>query len=276
MINKYPKLRRMLLLQDVLSQFQTKIKGDPMKGTNLNWDDEAIVEPIINDLQRCSRILKQPIATLLNPSIFDQEALLFMCEQLEKVLNQKISRVRKLKEFLKIEKSLRLNIIELVNAALKNDIRFFKDSGKRLRLRYELLFFIGSALIQSCLKEIASKVTKSFLEEWWEPICPICGRRPHVAKLKDKKRYLLCTFCGAEYLADQFLCVNCGNVDPYALKFLYPLKQQGLRIDFCEKCKHYIKVIEEERLEFSIPYGLEDTSTVILDIIATQKGLIRD
>ncbi|NWG09606.1 MAG: formate dehydrogenase accessory protein FdhE, partial [Nitrososphaerales archaeon] len=138
-----------------------------------------------------------------------------------------------------------------------------------------LILFIISALIQPCLEEIANKANPSFFEKWWQAQCPICGRRPIVARLKARKRYLICTLCGSEYLADQFLCVNCGNTDPASLKFLAPEGHLELRVDFCVKCKHYLKVIDQDKLKKAIPKGLEDIITIDLDFMAKNFGLIR-
>lgn len=271
MIRKYPKLRSLIVLYEEILQVHTLVEKDPKKGTKINWNDQQI----ISDLQQRSRTLKLPISVLLDPLIFDEGVLLRMCEELA-VLHREKNRVRGLKRVLEAVMSRRVGIIELVAAALKNDTRYFKDCGRRLRLKWNLLFFLASMLVQPCLKEIAHKVDRSFLEEWWRPTCPICGRKPYVAKIKTRKRYLLCPLCGAEYLADQFLCVNCGNTDPYTLKFLAPEGFPWLRVDFCEKCRHYTKVIDTDKLEFSIPDGLEDIFTVDLDMMAKDAGLVRD
>jgi FdhE protein len=131
-------------------------------------------------------------------------------------------------------------------------------------------------LIQPCLKEIARKIDSSTLDKWWQASCPVCGRLPVVARLRDRKRYLVCTFCSTEYLSDRFLCVHCSNKDPYTLSFLIDQTQPVLQIDFCTKCKHYLKVIDEAKLKEPIPKGLEDILTLDLDVLAKNKELLRD
>ncbi|MEM3584378.1 MAG: hypothetical protein QW193_03730, partial [Nitrososphaerales archaeon] len=67
----------------------------------------------------------------------------------------------------------------------------------------------------------------------------------------------------------------CGNVDPTTFKFLAPEGYQEFRVDFCEKCKYYLKVIDNSKLKKPIPKGLEDIITIDLDIMANSAGLKR-
>ncbi|MCP8313714.1 MAG: formate dehydrogenase accessory protein FdhE [archaeon] len=264
-------LRNPLEFHKMILQAQRQIRDDPKKGTSVNWDDKSIIE----DLQKNAREFNQPVAKFLNPSIFDSKALLYSCEQVVKALVEKGMKEDLSKKFLDELISEKISIIDSVSAALKGDAEYFEKYGERLGINPALILFTVSALIQPCLEEIAKKIDPSFLEKWWQALCPICGRRPMTARLRKRKRYLTCTLCGAEHLADLFLCVNCGNVDPTTLKFLAPEGHPELRVDFCEKCRHYLKVIDDDRLRSPIPRGLEDIMTLNLDFMAKSAGLIR-
>ncbi len=270
-ITEHLDLRNPLELHKMILQAQRQLRDDPKKGTNVNWDDKSIIE----DLQKKARESNQPIAKFLNPSIFDSKALLYGCEQVVKALIGKGMKEDLLKIFLDGLINGKTSILESVNAALKGDAEYFEKYGERLGVNPALILFIVNALIQPCLEEIAKKIDPSFLEKWWQALCPICGRRPMTARLKSRKRYLTCSLCGAEYLADLFLCVNCWNVDPSTLRFLAPEGYPEFRVDFCEKCKHYLKVIDEDKLKRPIPKGLEDVITLGLDVMAKNAGLIR-
>lgn len=264
-------LRNLLELHKMILQAQRQLRDDPNKGTSVNWDDKSIIE----DLQKNALKFNQPIAKFLNPSIFDSKALLFTCEQVVKVLIEKGMKEDLLEKFLEELINEKISILDFVGAALKEDAEYFGRHGEKLEVDPALILFIISALIQPCLEEIAKKTDSSLLEKWWQAPCPICGRRPITARLRARKRYLICSLCGAEYLADLFLCVNCGNIDPSTLKFLVPEDHPEFRVDFCEKCKHYLKVIDEEKLKKPIPKGLEDIMTIDLDIMANNAGLKR-
>ncbi len=267
----YPDLRNPLELHIMILQAQEEIRNDPKKGTSLSWEDKSLIE----DLQKKVHKSNQPIAKFLNPSIFDSRALINTCKRIVKALIEKGVEEDLLKRFLDELVSERISILDTAGAALRGDVEYFENHGKRLGTNPVLILFIASALIQPCLEEIAKKVDASFLEKWWQALCPICGRRPTTARLKARKRYLICPLCGAEYLADIFLCVNCGNVDPATLRFLSPEGYPEFRVDFCEKCKHYLKVIDEDKLKRPIPKGFEDIITIDLDIMANNAGLKR-
>jgi len=190
---------------------------------------------VIKDLEQHARGSRRPITSFLDPSIFDESLVLQVYQQVVLVLLKHGVDETRLKEFSAKLEKGGVDVAGLIKATIKGD----------------------------------------FLEEWWQAPCPVCGRIPVIAKLKERKRYLTCMFCGAEYLADLFLCVKCGNTDPPTQKFLRPEGSPEFRVDFCEKCKHYVKVIDEDRLKKPIPRGLEDILTLSLDLMAKDAGLIR-
>jgi FdhE protein len=87
---------------------------------------------------------------------------------------------------------------------------------------------------------------------------------------------LACIFCGTEYISDRFLCVYCDNKDPYSLKYLTNDSKSEFQIDFCTKCRHYLKVINEDKIKDPIPEGLEDLLTLNLDFVAKKADLKRN
>ncbi len=271
MIKDRPDLSNPLELHKKILEAQRQIRGSPKKGTNLDWADKSIID----DLQRKAVKSGQPIAIFIDSSIFDSKALLHTIEQVIGALIEKGVKEDWPKNLLDEVKRGETNILDLVSAALKGDVEYFNRHGERFGVSPALILFIVNSLIQPCLEEISKRVDPSFLERWWKAPCPICGRRPMVAMLRARKRHLSCTLCGAVYLADLFLCVNCENVDPYSLKFLAPEGHPEFRVDFCEKCMHYLKVVDESRLKNPIPRGFEDMMTIDLDLMAKRAGLIR-
>ncbi|MEM3382825.1 MAG: formate dehydrogenase accessory protein FdhE [Nitrososphaerales archaeon] len=270
-IKDYPDLYNPLELYKMILQAQKQIRDDPKKGTIIDWSDESIIE----DLQKKVRQFNQPITNFLNPNIFNSKALINTCERIVKAFIEKGLEKKLLDNFLNELFYGKISIHDLVAATLKGDAGYFKDFGERFKVDPALILFIASTLIQPCLEEIAKRIDSSLLEKWWQAPCPICGRRPIVARLKARKRYLICSLCEAEYLTDLFFCVNCGNIDPTTLKFLAPEDYPEFRVDFCEKCKHYLKVIDESKLKKPIPKGFEDIITIDLDIMANELGLKR-
>lgn len=268
----YQSLSKPLKLHKAILQVRRKIEEKPTKGTTVNWSNR----PVIKDLEQHARGSRRPITRFLDPSIFDESLILQVYRQVVHVLLKHGVDEAGLKEFsAKLEKG-GVDVLGLIKATIKGDAKWLERKGKTLGIEPAQLLFIVGIPIQPCLEEIARVVDTSFLEEWWQAPCPVCGRIPVIAKLKERKRYLTCIFCGAEYLADLFLCVKCGNTDPPTLRFLRPEGSPEFRVDFCEKCKHYVKVIDEDRLKKPIPRGLEDILTLSLDLMAKDAGLMRE
>ncbi|MBS7630866.1 formate dehydrogenase accessory protein FdhE [Candidatus Bathyarchaeota archaeon] len=162
---------------------------------------------------------------------------------------------------------------EVLKAILSSDAEWFRVQGNKLGVDSSLLLFILSTPLQPFFEELARRLEKGLKENWLQSDCPICGRTTHVAKMRNRKKYLVCSYCGAEYLVDLFLCTHCGNVDPNTLGFISLEEYPEFEIDYCEKCRHYIKVIFEERLRSYIPPGLEDLATIELDKFAEREDI---
>ncbi|MBS7625995.1 formate dehydrogenase accessory protein FdhE, partial [Candidatus Bathyarchaeota archaeon] len=138
-----------------------------------------------------------------------------------------------------------------------------------------ILVFLAQMLVQPWLEQAASMIDPSLLHRRVYSTCPICGVKPIVETSKEGKRFLLCVLCGLIFPAAPFSCIFCGNRDPYTLKSLFPENRLAFRIDYCEKCRCYTKVIIDQKLKERIPSGLEDLLTSDLDIIARSAGLLR-
>jgi len=261
-----------LELHKKVLQIQLEIDDMPTKGTTVDWRDQTIT----SNLQRKSIETKKPIIHFLDPSIFDLNLLFYIARKIVHVLIERTISERGLKKFSSLMEDGKINLSKLIEAILREDIVSIRRTAEKLNIQPVLLLYIASVLIQPCLQEIARKVDSAILDKWWQASCPVCGRIPVMARLRNRKRYLVCSFCGTEYLSDRFLCVHCGNKDPYTLKYLIDQTQPAFQIDFCTKCKHYIKVIDEAKLKEPIPRGLEDILTLDLDFSAKNADLIRD
>ena len=265
-------LQDSLELHEKILQIQLEIDNTPTKGTTINWDDQMTIA----SLQRKSFEAKKPVIHFLDPSIFDPDVLFHVSKKIVYVFIEQNINETGLKKFLSFMESGKINLFKLIKATLTENIVSIRKAAEKLDVKPALLLYIISVLIQPCLEEIARKIDSSLLDKWWQPSCPVCGRIPVVARLRRRKRYLVCTFCGTEYLSDRFLCVHCANKDPYTLKYLIIEAQPAFQIDFCAKCRHYIKVIDEAKLKEPVPRGLEDILTLNLDFLAKDADLVRD
>ena len=117
-------------------------------------------------------------------------------------------------------------------------------------------------------------------EHWSEGNCPICGDKPGFARLSSKeegKRYLWCSTCDLEWGFQRLCCPFCKNSDHNKLRFLTTDFREELRIDVCEKCKGYIKTIDERKTghEEATIFLKENVASVYLDVVAEENGYVK-
>jgi len=119
------------------------------------------------------------------------------------------------------------------------------------------------------------------LENWLEGSCPVCGSHPSIEKLRrdDGKRIMRCGFCGTEWHFKRIMCPFCANDDHNSLRYFFveegPSKgRNAFRVDVCDKCKTYIKTLDERKLPESekVDLYLENMNTIYLDILAQNDG----
>ncbi len=261
-----PNLSRILGLYRLLLLSREKLEEDPSKGTSI-----SLSEGFIKALQEEAKKAGKPITYLLKGNIFRPEAILETIELIVDALTKYDidGRLQILPTLLREDQA---SLIKLLDAALRNNEEVLEELSSRFNQDPKVLSLIINTSLQPLLEELVRKVDQRFLEEYFHTSCPICGRKPVVAKLKEKKKYLVCPLCGAEYRVEQLLCVNCGNRNPETLCFLFNEGKPGIRIDVCTECKHYIKVIDQDRIRMHLPNGLEDILTRELDEIAKAKG----
>lgn len=236
-----------------------------------DWGDQLS----ISFLEQRSLKTKKPMMHFLNPAILNEDSLLAIFRKVVDILIFIYPNEKGLGELRNYINTGKIDFMKLIKAALREDEEPIINCVEDFKVEPSFLLFLMNTSIQPFVQEITRKVSPSFYDRWWQAHCPVCGKIPSVARIRDKRRYLMCSFCGAEYLSDYILCVNCGNKDPHTLNFIKLEQTPEFQIDFCIKCKHYLKVINERKIKEPIPRFVEDLLTLDLDIKAKQLGLIR-
>jgi FdhE protein len=112
-------------------------------------------------------------------------------------------------------------------------------------------------------------------ERWLRNYCPMCGSPPAMAQLvgsdPGRKRLLVCGRCGSRWQFRRTQCPFCGD-DPHRLAVLDIEGESGLRIDYCESCKGYLKTYNGEGNEVIL---LAEWTSLHLDLLAHDRGLKR-
>jgi len=111
---------------------------------------------------------------------------------------------------------------------------------------------------------------------WLRNYCPTCGAAPAMGQLvgidPGRLRLLSCGCCHTRWRYRRTGCPFCENEDDHRLSVVAVEGENGLRIDYCEACKGYIKTYNGQGSETVM---LADWTSLHLDVIACDRGLKR-
>lgn len=155
---------------------------------------------------------------------------------------------------------------------------FLKATADRLALDLPALSFIVRASLEPSLRANAIPFKSAFgLDVWSKGSCPVCGSYPRMLALRDQtgKRYAFCSFCGFEWRIPRLLCPFCDDAGRDSLRYLFSDEGPGYRIDVCDCCRNYIKVLDLRENAYEPFPPLEDLMTIHLDLLAEREGFKR-
>jgi FdhE protein len=140
-----------------------------------------------------------------------------------------------------------------------------------------LLYFLGWTVLARCLCPVVAAFGGWRDEErWLRSYCPICGAPPAMAQLAGvdpgRLRLLSCGHCNTRWRYRRTGCPFCEDLDDHRLAAVAVTGENGLRIDYCEACKGYLKTYNGEGSETVM---LSDWTSIHLDVIAADRGLKR-
>ena len=109
---------------------------------------------------------------------------------------------------------------------------------------------------------------------WTEGYCPICGREPKIGEIRGKAehRFLFCNQCGFEWNYRYIKCPFCGNEEQQSLAYFTIDGDERYRVDVCNKCKRYIKMVDFRGAKRKADLDVEDIATLHLDMLANDEG----
>lgn len=138
-------------------------------------------------------------------------------------------------------------------------------------------------LIELFLEESLRPALESFAEkyggiisssEWSEGYCPICGKEPKIGEIKgdEEQRFLFCNQCGFEWNYNRIKCPFCGNEEQQTLAYFTVEGEERYRVDVCNVCKRYVKIVDFRGSEGKANLDVEDIATLHLDMLASEEG----
>ncbi len=113
---------------------------------------------------------------------------------------------------------------------------------------------------------------------WHQSTCFICGAEALLGELQGSQaeKHLRCGQCGADWTCRRMRCVYCGNEDHRTFgHFYYEAGCSGKRVEVCDQCKHYLKVLTAFEPTPPERLAVEDLATLPLEYIAQKQGYVR-
>lgn len=144
-------------------------------------------------------------------------------------------------------------------------------------VRPGLLRFLGWTILSRQIRPLVIAFAAWRDEERWRrPYCPACGSPPTMGQLVGKdpgrQRFLFCGCCKTRWQYQRTRCPFCEDPDDHRLSVLAVEGEAGLRIDYCESCRGYLKTYDGQGNEGVL---LEDWTSIHLDVTACDRGLKR-
>jgi len=141
---------------------------------------------------------------------------------------------------------------------------------------FDLIDLFTEESLRPELENIAEKYSAVVEKAGWsEGYCPICGKEPKIGEIRegeDGKRYLFCHQCGFKWHFLRIKCPFCGNDEQHSLAYFAVEGEERHRVDVCNKCRRYIKIVELPKSSEELNLDVEDIATLHLDMIAYDEG----
>ncbi len=115
-------------------------------------------------------------------------------------------------------------------------------------------------------------------KHWENSFCPVCGSLPNIGVLggdKEGAMSLVCSLCETQWDFKRLHCPFCGNDNHEWLGYFVTEGEERYRVNYCDKCKLYLKVVDLRKKSNGYSYPIEDILTLPLDILAQEKGYKR-
>jgi FdhE protein len=163
----------------------------------------------------------------------------------------------------------------LFKSLLQGSDAYFQDTAQRIGSDAKTLAFLAYNSILPSIELSAAQVA-SYLDTeavWQKGYCPVCGSSPGLAVLNQEgQRVVVCSFCRHPWQAPRLFCVFCENRKSDELQYVFAEEESDLRIDVCERCRHYIKTVQGREVARPLYPPLEQVASLHLDMIAAEKG----
>jgi formate dehydrogenase accessory protein FdhE len=163
-------------------------------------------------------------------------------------------------------------------AILTHDDELLGNRLEQMGLDRDLCGFLARTALKPLLRAWCRLIAPLAADVKWDRgTCFVCGSAPLLAELQgnDQERHLRCGLCGADWRIARLSCPHCGTEDHRSLKVFFQNDPAGPRIEACDQCMTYVKVIPAFSPTPADLMPVEDLATIRLDAFAQERGYRR-
>jgi len=214
---------------------------------------------------------------LINPHhiLVEENDLEFIFEKILPIMKKYYKNQNELNLFEDYNDKRKLSLKQIMKNVLDKDKSVWNSSTKKYSISSHFMKKIGEYIatpyLELCSEYFSDKISAMRQNL---PHCPICGRYPSMAYLKkdDEVKVFWCHLCNTEWKYKQDICPVCLNQDPKKMIHIFPRDSSFSRIDACDNCKTYMKVIDGQLQSKKPQFMVEYLKTYKLDLIAMRYG----
>jgi FdhE protein len=139
---------------------------------------------------------------------------------------------------------------------------------------FDLVELFLEESLRPSLETVAQKYADVIARSGWsDGYCPVCGKEPKIGQIRGEEgRFLFCNQCGCEWHFLRIKCPFCSNEEQQSLAYFTVEGDEQYRVDVCNACKRYIKIVDFRESKREPNLDVEDIATLHLDILANEEG----
>lgn len=240
-------------------------------------DADLHVEPMALTPEQARVKLEKGVPLLRDESlVLNEKAARDLMIQLAHALEESSGGARPIRAALEKNK---IKVNALPARVLAGDREYVNLLAQSLQLDSGLLWTLAQNAFKPALRAWAKQLSPLARSVRWDKgYCFICGTAASLGEFQGNEsvKHLRCGLCGADWSFNRLQCMYCGNDNHDTLGHLYPEAQrEKLRVQVCENCKGYLKIINAFNPTPAEMLAVEDLVTLHLDFIAQKKGYAR-
>jgi formate dehydrogenase maturation protein FdhE len=264
-----PEYRESLLFLRKILEFQSSLADKINPGA-----DKRMAEQKFDFLEACKQLrsgqpLFENMSVPISPSLF-RKAL----DELRFLLPQDSTRSA-LDRLLALKHMAPENVETVLNELKTDSDSCIKRLAKATSTQAGVLQFLLQTVLSPFFENQAGFYRDLVdSDSWRHGKCPMCGSEPAIARLAgdDGQRILACSLCHTEWAFDRLRCPFCESEEQPFLRHFTVNDDKAHRVDCCNKCRRYLKVVDERIHGRPASLPVENIITYRLDVLAREQG----